>query len=676
MTFITNANKDAQSVTKDSAYEGPLVGFFDSWKSAFDTQQRTASMYGLQYAFQEEDWNQTRAMIEAGVPNAPQLALSMEGEPEPQPNAFWGLSGYHEDFMPSRSKPYKDVARMYSGREAGPDTANRAVEYDNRIHELRKQYPDLNLRTSKQMFDTVIEKAVGLERTNQTNRRSWGGTAGDFAGFAVASFDPTTDPFNFFTMFLGGGTTVAGRIAGQAGLQGTVEAFNQVTGVQENRSIMGLSSGFGDAAMRVGMTAVAGGAFQGLGEGARVGFRSASAGVRRYFRGTPTDPAPPPPAPAPPPALPRPADIVEAAQSARIEANPGAITDYLADLAPLSGIRTGRARVLADMQDMGRQMDDWGGALPAFIRPRTENAAMPGGDPGRPLVDVSSAIDSNARYQAARAVDPKAFERFEKLTERKAQYKRWMDELGSVRDDTVSQTLDAISTRIAQLEAKLSVTPGKNNKAKIKAQIKEAKADRETVVQASAAKETPDIAAVRKELIKIDEQMREIAPLIGRAHSQSNGRWSSDEAEIDEVWKAYQAGRTDVAEPVRETPMTYDAALALTDRVPILRAATPETTKETSALTAKAIVEAEIKVLDEGIEAFRLSMNRMLGETADGNILRVGDHEFNIDKDTIFVPQEDGSGGREITIRQLLSENKELDDELGAFNACSIQHRS
>lgn len=680
MTFLSETNQDAYSVTPDVAASGPLVGFFDSFNAAMEAQMRTSSQFGVEYYMQELDWQQTQAMIEAGVENPPQLILQIEGQEPGNENRLWGNSvsqlvredsGYYEDFVPERSRPYWDAARMYAGQDVDQQIARRVQEYDARVAAIREQYPNLSLRTSQEMFESVRDNAVSAEALEQTQRRTWGGSFGGFFGGALASLHPGTDPLNFYTLGIGGaGKTAMQRIMFQTGAQGMVETVNQVTGVQAERDVLGLSTGFGDAASRVAATAIGAGALQGIGE-------LVGAGVKRWFRSTPDDPAPSPEVLALPPPrleLASPERLVEEARAARMQADPTRHVDYLAAQAPLSGIRVGTRRTVADIIDISRQMDSWDAGPIASMVPRTADAVFPRAVTGRSNVDVSAALSNNSEYQAAKAADPEAFDRFEKITERKAVLRRWIDELAGTRDEGVTRTVDNIDTRLHALEARLRTTQGKNAKAKIRNEIKQTQADRAELLRLSETKETPDIAYVRKDIVKLDEQMRDIAPLIGRAYAKADQKWGNTAEELDAVWDAYRKGRTDVDMPASEPTMTYDAALALTDRAPILQRADTVEPGATAADTATAILANDLKALDDQLTLFRKEIMQAFAKTADGK-LRVGDHEFDLN-DKMFMTNPDGTGSREVSVREMIAENRDAEFKLEAITSCSIPQRS
>ena len=686
MTFLSEPNRDAYSIGPDSVAAGPLVGFFEAWRVAVDAQMRTSSQFGIEYFMHELDWQQTRVMLDAGVKAPPQLMLSLEGREPGDANPFfemsvaqslgWG-SGYYEDFLPERSGDYLDVARWYNGQEISPEFEERRQAYDARIAELRKSNPELALRTSREMFNQVRVAAETAEIREQIDRRTWGGFFGGFLGGALSSMHPGTDPLNFYTLGIGGaGKTAARRILMQTGAQGAIETINQITGVQEERQLLGLNHGFADAATRVASTALGAGALQGAGE-------LVAAGARRWFRDTDTDPAPSldiAEPPREPPAPPAPDRLKEEAQVARAEQNPGAYLDMLADRAPLSGIRAGTQRSVADIRDIAQQLEAWDGGAPSAIGPRTANAVYPRTTNALYPRAPTAATDNARLYQMAREVDPRAFDKYDRLLERRNTYRRWVEELAQKRDADVQSTMDAMDARMYALEARLHAAQGKGkgNKAKIRAELREVQADREALLKVSEVKETPDVADLRKQLMRVDEQMRDIAPLIGRAYSRARGRWGTEVNELDAVWEAYRQGK---AEPDMPRPQglpeglpDFETVMTLTDRAPIMAGASRVERGATSADTARNVAADNQKVIDAALEGYRSEVKRLV-DVADDGVLRVEgqEYEFDIDADKMFIPHEDGTGGREVTIREYLAETRRAEDELEAVRTCSTR---
>jgi hypothetical protein len=675
VTFFSEANEDSRTVTPDSVSTGPLVGFFESFETSVNTQMRTSAQFGIEYFMQDLDWKQTKAMMDAGVEDAPQLILGLEDR-KPGEGAVSVAqylrkdSGYYEDFVPERSGAYLDVAKRYSGREISPEFEERLQAYDARILAIRKDRPDLPLMSSREMFDNVRQSAQDVERKAATDRRSWGGTAGNFLGGAAASLHPGTDPLNFYSAGVGGaGKTAFQRILVQGGVQGGVEAINQITGVQEERDLLGLSTGFADAAGRVGMAAVGGAAFQGAGEGLRAGFRA----LRR--------PAAPDAAPDPlrelaadrqPSARPDPANLKEEAQAARLEQDGRSYIDMIADEMPLSGLRAGRQRDIMDFADMTRQLEEWDGPSPAAAGPRTQNVAMPGEAP-KVVVDVSRAVDGNARYQAAKQADPVAMTKYDKLVDRANTFRRWLAELSDGQDADVARTLDAITKREADLQSRLRAAKGKGPKAKIRQELRDAVTDREQVLKLSGARETAQVAQVRRDLAKNDEAMRDLAPVVSRAYARADGKWGDDVAEMDAVFDAYRSGRAEPDMPPSGVP-DVDVLMSLVDRAPVLRAADRVEPGATSAITAQRVIAENAKVLDEALATYRSQIGGLLGDADGGKLTIQGrEYEFDIDADKMYIPHEDGVGGREVTIREYLTEAKKSEDELEAVSTCSMR---
>jgi len=518
------------------------------------------------------------------------------------------------------------------------------------------------------MFVVVRDKARAAEQKEATDRRTWAGAAGGFLGGAVAGLDPSTSPWNFATLPIGGaGKSAFTRIISQGAGQGAIEAVNQVTGVQEQRELLGLNHGFLDAASRVVGGAVGGAALQGAGE-------ALVAGGRRFFRSTPSDPAPAPEAIVDAPQAPvaptrtTPEALVQEARTARLEQQgSAALIDRIADETPLSGLRTGKQRVASDLFDMERQLNEW--TLPAETRPRTAVAAYPGDTPTTPAIDVAAALENNARYQAAKAMDPVAFTQYEKLLTKANSYRRWIGELSEGRDADVQRISDGIDRRLDELEARLRTTQGKNAKAKIRREIDEVRRDRQQVAVMSGTRETRDIAQVRRALMKTDEQMRDLAPNLGRAYARAEGRWGEGQADLDAVWQAYRAGRTE-ALPAPATGLPdADTMMSLYDRVPTLQRAPVDTPADKPAAdVVREVLAKDIERLDEAREAFSAQARALLSETADGKVRVEGvDHEFSVN-DKLF-----DADGQEVTIRDMLEDINRQNDELEAITSCSIR---
>lgn len=662
MTVLSDSNPDAYSLSPDTVATGPLVGFFESWSASVDAQMRTSSQFGIEYFMHELDWQQTRALLDAGVSSPPQLMLSLEDREAGEGSAgdfsvaqmLREDSGYYEDFIPNRSGEYMQVARRYAGDETSPEFEKRLRDYDAQIAKLREQHPDLELRSSREMFEQVRKDAAAAEQREQTDRRTWGGAVGGFLGGAVASMHPGTDPFNFYTMAAGGaGKTAAQRIFSQVGAQGAIETVNQVTGVQEGRQLLGLSHGLSDAAQRVAATALGAGVLQGAGE-------AVFAGARRWFRNTETDPAPPlalAERPAEPLPQITPDNLIEEARLARIEQDPRAYSDMLAAQAPLSGVKAGRPRSVVDLADASAQLEDWAGAAPAAVRPRTSSATYPTSPP-----------------RTAQEVDPPVFVRYDRNVERRNELRAQIEADVEGRDAEVHKAMGAVDARIHALEARLRATQGGGDAAELRKEVSEARKDRGALLRVSESKEAPEVASARRRIAKLDDKAADIVPLIGRARARARGRWGVSADDLDDVWGAYREGRTGPDTPAGEALEGREAMLALTDRAPVLQGAGNVEPAATSAETAQRIIAENTKTIDAALEGYRTQVKKLVDVSEEGKLKVDGrEYEFDIDRDKLFVPNEDGNGGKEVTLREYLAENKRVEDELEGVSTCSTR---
>lgn len=674
MTFLSEANKDAISVSPEQAATGPRVGFLESWAVAWEEQTRAAAMYGIENQMWQLDSEQVRAMREAGIEDVPYLSPDSVG--------FWA------DNMPGPAagvERYLDVAKYYTdGGE--PGFANELEEYDTRIGELREQYPNLNLQTSREMWERVQAEAQRYEQAAINNRRTLGGEVGAFIGGSLASMNPNTDPLNFITLGVGGiGKTVVGRIASQFGAQGVIEGVNQITGVQEQRRLLGVEYGLGDAVSRVAGAAIGGAAIQGVGEA--VGF-----GLRRWFRSTPNDVAlPPTPEVLNRPVLPDtraippqaiPAD--EGLAAAKLTRSPETYIDYLHEQSPLSSTRAGRARTVLDLDYTTTRLEEWGGERPWEVPPKTDTAAtIPRGD-FVATPDMSRFVERAQIDDIARRVDPDTFRRYDELAQRKQTYRRWLDELSETRDAGIQSRIDEVDNKIFALAAKADETGGKRA-AKLRKDIAALEAEKAQIVRESAAKETPDMARVRRSLMQDDIKMRDLAPLVSRAYARAQQKWTNTAADREAIVSMMREGRKDYrADPQAQRiadSLPESIPQTLADRAPILRQADKVSGKVArdadAGDVAQAIVAENMKVLDEALDVYRASLDGLIGAEKNGEIEINGQaYKLNLDRDKLFVPNEDGTGGREVTVRQLLEENKMDEYEIEAVGTCSLRKTS
>lgn len=663
MTFFNQTNDDALTVSPDAAATGPRVGFLESWSVGYNEQVRAASMYGIEDQMWRMEEENVRALRQAGVEAVPFLSKE----------SF----GWLTDNLPGPAAgvdTYLDVARFYEDG-GDPSYSTMLQDYDKRIEELRQTYPNLNLKTSREMWDGVKAAAQEYESRAVNDRRTIGGEVGAFLGGAIGSMNPNTDPLNFITLGFGGvGKTAAQRIGAQAGAQGLVEGINQITGVQEQRRLLGLEYGLGDAVARTAGAAVAGGVLQGVGEAAAFGFR-------RWFRSTPTDPAPlpgvterpalPDTSAVPPQAIP--AD--ETLAAAKLTRSPDTYVDYLHERSPLSITRQGKARTMLDLDYVEQRLNDWSGARPWELPPKTDTATtLPRGDFIAP--DLQRVADQSQIDDLARQIDPDTFRQFDALAQRKETYNRWIDEFSDPTNALLTERLAPLDDKIDSLAVRLQEETGKRA-AKLRSDIKALEAEKARIVSESTSNVSPDAQRIRADLMRADEKMRDLAPLVSRAYARARNEWAASADDRKAVVQMIREGRRTLPDVERtEAARIAAGAQALVDQAPVLREAAMVREKLPADAdgvdVARAIVAEHSKAMDDALETYRSEIATLMSLEKDGEI-EIGGVKFNLDKDTVYVPNEKGEGGDQLTIRQLIEQNQNDQFELEAVTSCSLR---
>ncbi|WP_010137604.1 hypothetical protein [Oceanicola sp. S124] len=200
---------------------------------------------------------------------------------------------------------------------------------------------------------------------------------------------------------------------------------------------------------------------------------------------------------------------------------------------------------------------------------RTADVSFPSGmAPVR--FDTTAAVSSNARYQAARAADPITMQRYEELSARKETYRRWMEEIRAGQAADADQAEAMLEEAIGVAQERLRATQGKGNKAKIRATIREMQADLQDMQKVQRGAETGDTRELRRAIVEVDEQMRDLAPAVGKAFRDGDaapvpdgaelpGR-APDVAEVDAMMSQFfgDQGEVDVPVVVREGAAPQD----------------------------------------------------------------------------------------------------------------------
>lgn len=660
MSFFDEPNEDAFTIAPEAAATGPRVGFLDAFETAYNTQVRGSAMFGIEKAMFELEAEQVSRLREAGVEDIPHLAEGAFG--------LFGSGSFDGDYM--------DAARFY---ETGgdPEVAQRLEQYDRKVEELRGRFPGLGLRTSRDMWDQVRETARAYEQRAANERTTFGGAAGSLAGGMAGALSIESDPLNFATIPLGTfGKTVLARIVGQGGAQGFIEGINQITGVQEQRRLLGLESGFADGLTRVGGAVVGGALLQGVGEGV-------VAGARRFFRNTPSDPAPPyDPGPRPERVGDRPAqDVPEGVipddpdlAATKLVSRPGSYMEYIQEVSPWSTSRTGKARTVLDIENVKAQLDDWNGPDAAFTKPKTDTMiTLPRSEFVAPQGSVFERVAEKSQVDdIARQVDPEAFRVYDKLATENETYRRWLRELAPVRDANVEAKLADVNNRITELQEKIARSGAMKSK-KYKKEIEALTVEREAAKAEMLRQDSPDMARVRQKLMRNDEKMREMAPVVSRAYARAKGKWDNTAKDRQAIKQMIIDGRKNVGATLEDPFPTL--AKSLYDKAPILQ----QVAKVEALLPANAdaadiamkIIAENKKQIDDVLERYRASVKGLL---ADENVKEISVDGVQTklsmsDKLTLV----DEAGTREVSIRQLLQEQDELEADLRAVSSCSIR---
>lgn len=650
MSIFDTTNPQAEFGAPQNMSYAPTAGPIDGFGIAYEAQMRASSMSGLEYAYEQEDEAQAKA---------------------------WGSTT--DGSRVPRLRDVADFQRLarhfVEGMPLEPSEAAALQAYDTAVQ--RANESGAKLHTAEELFTNVQRKAQNAERDLASTPTTFMGTVGELAGGAIASLDPRTDFWNFATLPVGGfGKTALGRIGTQVAGQAVIETVNQVMGVQVNRRLLGLEYGFKNAALQVGATAAGAGVLQGLGEGAvKLG--------RRWF-GSPTVPTHAGDVPDPrleePPAPPQRTSVAYTDR----QAFDGMIKAYEADVlqrSPWHGHASANSRTEADLAVVVRQLEDWNGPRPWEMRPydlqsTTAIGRVLGAQREQPI-DIrigDSPIDSIARQ-----VDPNTFRVYDDLAQQKSDVKQEIERLQGEKANAAQEAVNDISDEITKLHAKIS-TANKRKQKIYQRQIEALTTEREGKLAALYAQDSPEIRMAREWMMKLDYQMRDLAPLVTRAYTKARNRWAAKEEELSGVLRMVREANTrrieaDTAQNVGEEIVTAapsPTARVLDNHPEIRDSAGP---KDDAADLVGRAMAAEAKVLDASVERYRAAVQQL---DVKGKELKLDgyDHTFDIDRDRISVPTEDGEGFQELTIREVLEQSKRDEYELQSVVTCSTRKGS
>lgn len=686
---------------------GPRLGFLGALEASYDDQVRNASMRGLAYSFMKADEDEATKAKENGRDYQPFYKRKLQDEPDPitGETPVQGMSAYTKIARTLVDHEDNDVLPDFADHDAHTIEENAKGGYQ--------------VKTMQEIFDGV--KAASARAEQQANLpKTLGGYAGSFVGAVGASLNAPADPLTVATLPFGGaGKTVLARVASQGLTQGAVEAVNQVTGVQENKRLLGLDHGTGDALMSIGGAVVGGAALQGLGEGVGAAFRRVTTG--RWFADAPGDKAPV----APPEQVQQPTPNL----------------DWLAR-SPLSDSPIGRPRAEADLTVVHSQLSDWGGPRPIDVsHPTDTRIRVPGEEPSTDFkLDYKAGPDTLDTI--ARRVDPELFEVYDKYAALKNDARSRLDALGADRNsqavtavqdiqdkiDNMRQTVargpsedspgqwfsaygnltqmerrrdnffvnaaQKVQDKIDQLNAKLEGYAENSKRAyNANTKIAELERQRDSFLAVETKSDTPEMQLVRNQLMHADEQMRDMSPAVTRAYASAQNKWQVYEGQRQQIAQMIREGRAgidDIPNKASGLPEEPPEGLTVQRPDPIPERATVAHDIRIGEPVAAAIERAQdtvIKLTDEALDTFKAFAKKAAteepGKAVDGKeptnsiMIRVRDKDIELPLDSFSIKLENENGDiRNLTPRELLREVHNDNQMLEAVTTCSISATS
>lgn len=664
MGYFDETNRDALRVALDEVARSPRLGFLDSLDASYEAQYRASSLLGVQQAMMELDREQALAAHNAGIAYTPLADRDYTRTEALMPGDDLGYG------------TFLDIARTSVGEPASDDDG-RILRFDAQIAALRDAHPNVEWRTSAEMFGEVARRARDAERRWSEADTTVGGMLGGFIGGTLAALDPRTDPLNFATLPLGGaGRTALARIAGQAAAQGAVEGANQALGVQEQRRLQGLDYGLVDAAGRIGGAAIGGAVVQGAGEALGAAWRGARA---RWFTDVP-EPVEAFQAPAQPAT--RPAEAPPPQPATR----PAPLYDLDAALQAAGVTRRTAPLLRQDVDHVAAQLDAWDGPAPRAVAPPRTSTAVQTDRITTPDVDASRAEVGRSVDDIARTVDPETFAVYDKLAARVREGRAAFEAITGRSADEFT----ALTDEIATVEYKAARSRSAAAADRYAARLSELRGAREGVLRGAP----PETAALADALERANARVRDLAPAVSRAYARARDEWELQAPEREAMREMFRQGGKSLPDTSRYAvdpdALTREAlasfyAPTLAERVPLL-ASRPDIVNAAppgadAADIARTIVAENAKRLDEATEAYQAIVGRLLAvaEDAEGST-RISidgtDYTFDLDRDTVVVPLDDGSGSREVSVRELLKSSERDAQELESVATCSVKRPS
>lgn len=538
MSAFDEPNADAYTVGLDEGSKGPRLGFQEAFAASWDAQTKVNSQFGLERAFRDVEYAQIKKMRDAGL--EPHRSLDAD--------LIAPVNVVGADLL--RMSPYGRVAKaIVDGDETGAHDDAMQMR-DEQIKRLQKEHPDLGLQTYSEMFKTITDQAQAAVKRNALDTTTMGAVGG-FLGGAAGAMDPLRNPVNFAAGLVGGGGGPFARMAVQGAVQGGVEGFDIATN-DNPRLLTGEVQTPGQQAARVGLAMAGGAIMQGAFEGGGAAISKYRTG--KWFNDLVPDKLPTRETTAPQPTpdlmpgerMPPGRPINEYPDFDTFAQAHGVNVEFERSL---GGTREAKSRTAADRDYVAAELDRWDGPQPHEIAARADTAAPPGVEPGvrydgaaQRYVDRLDTIDD-----VARRLDPDLFAKYDKLAAQRDELRTAIErgrEVGDLRPNA--------------------------DRADIKARFEAQRATQEL--------------STRQQIMHVDEQMRDMAPLVSRATGAADREWRATPVDFNTLnylknleertgWRYRGEDKPSLTEqPLREkAPEAQPPTQTLADKVPLSR---------------------------------------------------------------------------------------------------------
>lgn len=546
MSTLGEANRDAYRGSIDEGSAAPLMGFMDAMDASWQSATKVHSLLAVEQSMRTLEQEQIKKIREAGL----RPPKSLDDSEDVGVGPFGGAQ-FRQGRYSAAAQSVVDGGGWY--------TDELVAERNKEIEELRKERPDLGLMTYEEIFAKVREQSQEIEKRAQ-GPTTLAGMVGGFIGGMAGAMNPVSDPLNAATMFLNGGAGVAGRIGFQGLAQAGVETGNMALTPNNENILLDRRPTFGEDVARIGFAAAGGAGGQALGEAVAMGARRLTTG--RWFNDVPPPPEPiarpePPPEPI--------GDVTVAMAPGRpFNDYPDYETFRAAhklDFEETYGkTRPAELRRALDLDHVTRELDRWDGPAPFEITPPRTDVAF--------SREIADGVTYDRPYQKyidnletvddiARRIDPDLFRTYNKLARQR---------------DEVRVEIERERVRFAEFKGP------------------------DTFFDAAEAQFREGDLLRRDSLQAIDQQMRDLAPLVTRAYSAAEKEWRS--TPMDWNTMSFLKGleeRTGWTYRGEGKPSLTEQPMRLTDtRTPVAPARTVDDTIPLARLTPD--VEGKVKV--------------------------------------------------------------------------------